>query len=91
MVSHQNQSLNIEGRFGFVFGEVGFEIPFCQEYSLVLVSSGNYMAEGAGKMNPWSSSHALFEPQPRNPINTLLQLGDPILHRSSQSLLVGRH
>ena len=75
MIFHQSIGVKIERIFGFIsrkVREMGLKIDFVQEDILFLVSSGDYMVEGAGKINPWSSSHGSFVAQQRRSINTLL-------------------
>jgi len=74
VIFHQSIGVKIERIFRFVFRkvrEIGFKIDFFQEYALFLVSSGDYMVEGAGEINPGSSSHGSFVAQQGRLVNTL--------------------
>jgi len=80
MIFHQGICVKMEGISGFVFrkvGEISLKISFVQEDGLLLISPGNHMVEGSGKMNTRFSSHEDLVPHPGYPVNTLLSLPDP--------------
>ncbi len=63
MIPHQGKGVKVEGISGFVLSEVreiGSKIPLTPKNRLSLVSPGNYMVKGSGKMNPRSSSDGRF-------------------------------
>lgn len=80
MILHQGISIKMEREPGFVFhkvGEINLKIGFVQEDRLFLITPGDHMVEGAGKMNTGFPSHEAFVALPEFPVNTLLSLPDP--------------
>ena len=61
VISHQSVGIEMKGIFVFVFREirkVSSKILFVREYSLSLVSPGNYMIKGGRKMNSRFARHS---------------------------------
>lgn len=80
MILHQGISIKMGRESGFVFrkvGEISLKIGFVQEDRLFLITPGDHMVEGAGKMNTGFPSHEALVALPEFPVNTLLSLPDP--------------
>ena len=80
MILHQGLSIKMEREPGFVFGkggEIGLKIGLVQEDRLFLITPGDHMVEGAGKLNTGFPRHEALVALSEFPANTLLSLPDP--------------
>jgi len=80
MILHQSISIKMEREPGFVFGkggEIGLKIGLVQEDCLFLITPGDHMVEGAGKLNTGFPRHEALVALSEFPANTLLSLPDP--------------